>query len=251
MKNKSQQYPGFTLIELLVVISIISILISILLPALSKARESSKTIQCASNQKSIGIAMSLYVNDSDDYLPAYCESWPSPGWGATYKRYWTNKLAFYLPVKKWRDENLGMMYPYGDVWTCPEVSEGTNYWNGGGYGVFKQGDINTTPQNELVFQYASWRRDGTFTYPGKTMLMTDAGDVSILGQTAILVSRGTKNGTFLYSYRPAPRHGGGPSLALPVQTQGGCNVLFSDRHVAFRDIMSLSNNEDHIFDPEP
>jgi prepilin-type N-terminal cleavage/methylation domain-containing protein len=54
---------GFTLIELLVVISIIALLISILLPSLSRARESSKRLACASNTSGIVKAMNIYAND--------------------------------------------------------------------------------------------------------------------------------------------------------------------------------------------
>ena len=60
---------GFTLIELLVVIAIIALLISILLPSLSRARELSKRLVCTSNIKGIGTSMKIYANDNNEAFP--------------------------------------------------------------------------------------------------------------------------------------------------------------------------------------
>lgn len=69
---------AFTLIELLVVISIIALLIAILLPALSKAQESARITQCASNLHQQGIATFTYANDNQFALPYVMKNLANP-----------------------------------------------------------------------------------------------------------------------------------------------------------------------------
>lgn len=77
---------NFTLIELLVVIAIIAILAAMLLPALNKAREKSKSIKCLSNLKQCGTGWILYGNDFYGFMPLNQPDLTSavPGGGTMY-----------------------------------------------------------------------------------------------------------------------------------------------------------------------
>ena len=93
MKGGRRTGRGFTLIELLVVVSIIALLISILLPSLSRAREQAKLVACQANISSVGKTFILYLFDLNT-LPMFITdgggwcSWSFGGWSGTNREFW-------------------------------------------------------------------------------------------------------------------------------------------------------------------
>lgn len=91
---------GFTLIELLVVISIIAILIAMLLPSLSKARDVAQRTVCASQMRQLYLGAAAYRLEYNDWLPQI-SNWSHGGvaWGLTNPSVYKSGLEEYWPAK--------------------------------------------------------------------------------------------------------------------------------------------------------
>src|SRR5216684_722695 len=97
--------PGFTLIELLVVIAIIAILAAILFPVFAMAREKARQASCLSNQKQLGTAMSMYIQDYDERFPNWRTLVPVSPDHPNGKITWVENMQPYSKNKK--------------IWVCP------------------------------------------------------------------------------------------------------------------------------------
>lgn len=97
LERRGATSRGFTLIELLVVIAIISLLVSILLPSLSRAKDLARSAVCSSSLRSIGMTGLLYSNENKEYYVPFGRRFAS-NWGVcnltTYPR-WFNYMEAY------------------------------------------------------------------------------------------------------------------------------------------------------------
>src|SRR5687767_3027434 len=108
---------GFTLIELLVVIAIIAILAAILFPVFAQARDKARAASCLSNQKQIGNAVMMYVQDYDETMPTFYLWYYTPNTTRAFgmfeglQPYVKNEGVYICPSFKWTSTNFRPAMP--------------------------------------------------------------------------------------------------------------------------------------------
>lgn len=147
---RTHKSRAFTLIELLVVISIISLLLSILMPALHKVKEQARRIVCASNEKTNAAGIYTYSSSNDGLLPISCynvgltgpESITDP-WTAWSPAPWSSYLAYFI------DKSV----PFGE-----HIRNSPGLRSPWGFGYLYEADIIDNPK---VFYCPSTRKNNS------------------------------------------------------------------------------------------
>lgn len=120
---------GFTLIELLVVVAIVAILVAIIFPVFSAARERGRSASCQSNVRQIGIAFQAYVQDWDGYYPNTGN--PSLWMG----RYWRWPIKPYISLVS-SPNGTDLLHSTGkdrNVLLCPSDTKASESFDGTSY----------------------------------------------------------------------------------------------------------------------
>ncbi len=166
---------GFTIVELLVVISIITLLIALLLPALKQTREVAKMSLCQSNLHQLGLAVAIYAADHYGLYPSAIANSADPRHFSPWEALWQNKAigtreVWDCPADETREPNgwdAWYMHP-SVAWAGPYNRSYVYEWSAGQY------DVRTTPQwqtpyypdldpnpseDQLIFDYENGQTD--------------------------------------------------------------------------------------------
>jgi prepilin-type N-terminal cleavage/methylation domain-containing protein/prepilin-type processing-associated H-X9-DG protein len=201
---------GFTLIELLVVVAIIAILASMLLPALTQARERARQTTCANNLKQVGLHLIMYMEENQDAIPVAMHTTGRTGWVVMY--------------------NAGHLDTRAGVLDCPsDITREKN--KGQEYGYYYYGWTGDRNRGYIYNERLGMMTNaGTWSYPAKndTKKWSKPPEFNAIARDSDWPT-GNTNGYYYGIGRIYPNN---PQLPDDRHT-GGANYIFIDGHVSY------------------
>ncbi len=202
---------GFTLVELLVVISIMSMMMSILLPSLGKAREAGRRVDCFSNMRQLMFAWNFYSMDNEDKVPS-----PST--------FWNDSRGDHFWVADGPD------WPSNDVGNTEQAVEGGVLWS---YteetlGVYEcKTDKSLFLRDYSISGTINWSLDNIKS-PSRRMVFVDASSSWKWIHNSYFPINCCKKPFKWYSWDD-PHH----RQQITARHNGGCNMSFADFHCEY------------------
>jgi prepilin-type N-terminal cleavage/methylation domain-containing protein/prepilin-type processing-associated H-X9-DG protein len=249
-KQGCDRRAAFTLIELLVVIAIIALLLSIVMPALRKAKESAKSIVCKNNLKTLAVSNELYAARPQNWYVSVIDTTMTTRGEPTW-----NSNSEFRDIVGLEQAYVGSSYVMPRQYLCPSDKQATEeYWAtaGGTYKNFVSYGYNLTDWGPNSKKPATWSgnipvgtwscrfRISDITAPASRIMFVDAGGIWAVMNGADYKLYWDKYGQDIVQYRAA-----GMWDPVYYRHNEGINIAFFDGHADYQKKESL-----YYYNPE-
>lgn len=241
MPAKKASFRAFTLIELLVVIGVIALLIAILIPSISKAKQISQSTVCLSNLRQCGIATTMYTGDFRGMLP-YPTTTLDTGIGDdTEPRLWFNAIDPYLQsIYNSTRSGVAGSRAYTKFKQCPTVysffGQNVNYGSTSGSQNQDTEYMRSYKMNSMLRHNNPYSQANTADVlkPDNFVLYGDGIGLDIVG----IVENQYDNGQFSMEVDDT----GGDATPPALRHLNGANIAFVDGHAEHESLPLLSSD---------
>ena len=215
----------FTLLELLVVIAVISILASLLLPALNLARQSVENATCVNHVRQIGTGWELYTSDNNGFLMPHKTKFASAA-GPSTAYIWANVISEYIESRNYGTEAWGgeTWSKVGEVFMCP---------------ARKRLQRLSPPYNPACAALSGGKSKGIYNWAGRCLDGKRMTSFTQISSTPLVIG----GGCYDYGYQPS----GLSSYWAPAHPRLNGALLYLDGHARIRDLRWYMNTADSLW----